>query len=369
MFFSVLIFIITLLVLVLIHELGHFLVARKFNIKVLEFGFGIPPRAWGKKVGETLISVNYLPLGGFVRLLGEDEVEESILENERSSSEWSKRSFAAQKVDKRIAVVVAGVLMNIFLAWALFYAILFFQNFRIIYPTPEPVIFVAKVQDGFPAKDAGIKMGERVIEVDGKEVFTIEETRNLIKSKNGEEITLTLSDLDKKNIRSVAIKPKLVDKDPLIGVIFSPLAFKQYETPTEKLFSGITYSWDLTKLTFIGFGALFSDIFAGNLNKASQSVSGPVGLTSVPNNILSIGAEAILPYIWFVGVLSLSLGIFNLLPIPALDGGRLFFLLVEAIIRKRVKVEIERMVHQIGFAALLLLAFLVTYSDISKVIK
>src|SRR3989344_4100948 len=109
MLFSVLIFIVTLLILVLIHELGHFLTAKKFGIKVEEFGFGIPPRAWGKKVGETLISINWLPFGGFVRLYGEDEVDQKALQN--------PRSFAAQKVWKRIVVVFAGVFMNLILAW------------------------------------------------------------------------------------------------------------------------------------------------------------------------------------------------------------------------------------------------------------
>ena len=116
MIFTILIFIVTLLILVVIHELGHFLVAKKFNIKVEEFGFGIPPRAWGKKVGETLVSINWLPFGGFVRLLGEDEIDQKTLQN--------PRSFAAQTVGKRMAVVVAGVLMNLFLAWLLFYIVL-----------------------------------------------------------------------------------------------------------------------------------------------------------------------------------------------------------------------------------------------------
>ncbi|MEK7617355.1 MAG: M50 family metallopeptidase [Patescibacteria group bacterium] len=361
MIFSIIIFIITLLILVLIHELGHFLFAKRFGIKVEEFGFGIPPRAWGKKIGETLISINWLPLGGFVRLFGEDEVDKKVLED--------RRSFASQTVEKRILVVIAGVLMNIVLAWILFYGLLFAQNFRMIYPTTEPVVFVVKLEDDFPAKEAGIKVGERVLSVDGVDVNTIEETRGLIKKKEGQEITLTLSDLDKKNLRDVTVTPKAVEGGPIIGVVFSPLAFKQYVTPIEKIFSGITYSLDLTKLTFSGFGILFSDLISGNLNKASQSVSGPVGLASVTNNILSIGLEAILPFIWFVGVLSLSLGIFNLLPIPALDGGRLFFLLIEFVTRKRVKAELERIVHQVGFAALLALALLVTYSDISKVIK
>ncbi len=113
--FVILVFIVTLLILVVIHELGHYLVAKKFNIKVLEFGFGIPPRAWGKKIGETIWSLNWLPFGGFVRLLGEDESDKSVL--------GDKRSFAKAAIWKRITVVIAGVGMNLLLAWVLFYIV------------------------------------------------------------------------------------------------------------------------------------------------------------------------------------------------------------------------------------------------------
>src|SRR6266542_584812 len=118
MFFSIIIFIFTLLGLVLIHELGHFMMAKKFGIKVEEFGFGIPPRIWGKKIGDTLYSINWLPLGGFVKLLGEDEVDKPR----------SKADFKEKGVGQRIIVVVAGVLMNLILAWAIFYSVLFIQN-------------------------------------------------------------------------------------------------------------------------------------------------------------------------------------------------------------------------------------------------
>jgi regulator of sigma E protease len=146
------------------------------------------------------------------------------------------------------------------------------------------------------------------------------------------------------------------------------LAIKQYSTVSEKLFSGITYSFDLTRVTFLGLGKLGSELTAGNFKSASQSVSGPVGLANMSNDILSGGRQALPFYLWFVGVISLTLSIFNVLPIPALDGGRLLFLAVEAATRKKVREDIERLVHQLGFAILLALAFLVTYSDISKLI-
>ncbi len=362
MLISIIIFIITLLVLVVIHELGHFLMAKRFGIKVEEFGFGIPPRIFGKKIGETIYSLNALPLGGFVRLLGEDEVESE-------GKKISERDFRAKPVWQRIVVVVAGVSMNLLLAWVIFYSVIIYQNFKIIYPTVQPGAYVGFLEKGFPAEQAGIRIGDKILSVDGKQVKKFDDARNFIKEKKGAEVLLTLTDIDGHSQRQISLTPKKVEKgDALIGVGFSPLATKEYKTPLDKFFSGITYSWNLTKVTFAGFGKLFADLTSGNFKLASQSVSGPVGLATMSNDILSSGNQAIPFYLWFVGVISLTLSIFNVLPIPALDGGRLLFLVIEAITKKKVREDIERSVHQIGFLILLSLALLVTYSDISKII-
>lgn len=362
MLFSIIIFVITLIILILIHEFGHFLAAKKFGIKVEEFGVGIPPRILGKRIGETLYSVNWIPYGGFVRLLGEDEPG-SLTESEKS------RDFRAKPVLQRILVVTSGVVMNLFLAWILFYVVLIFQNFKIIYPTLESAAFVGYVENNFPAKDAGIQAGDRILEVDNKKVTGFEDARKFIKAKNGAEVELKISDIDGNNQKVLKVKPKKSDSgEYLIGVAFTPLPFKEYKSGAEKLFSGVTYSYDLTRVTFLGLGRTLGSLFSGDFKSASQDVSGPVGIAKVTNNILSIGSDAILPYLWFVGVISLTLSIFNVLPIPALDGGRIFFLIIEAVIGKKVKMEIEKVIHQVGFAVLIFLAFLVTYSDIHKIV-
>lgn len=362
MLISVLIFIFTLLILVVIHELGHFLMAKRFKIKVEEFGFGIPPRIFGKKIGETIYSLNLLPIGGFVRLLGEDSTDKNTLKN--------PRSFASQKPWKRILVVVAGVAMNLILAWIIFYGILIYQNFRIIYPTAEGGAYIGHLQPDFPAEKSGLKIGDKVLKVDDKEVKSFDMARAFIKEKEGREVSLTVADIDGKNQKVIKITPKKAETgEYLVGIGFSPLAIKQYSGLTDKLFSGVTYSWNLTKATFAGLGKLGQDLISGNVKKASESVSGPVGLAVISNDILSEGAKAFPFYLWFVGVISLTLTIFNVLPIPALDGGRLLFLVVEALSGKKVRAETETLVHQIGFAVLLALAFLITYSDISKQIR
>ena len=358
MLLSILIFILTLLVLVLIHEFGHFLMARKFNIKVEEFGFGIPPKIWGKKIGETTYSINALPIGGFVRLLGEDQ----------DGGVKSSRDFRAKSVYQRILVVVAGVVMNLLLAWVIFYSVISYQGFKTIYPTLESAVFVSDLAPDFPAQQAGIKVGDKVLKVDEKVVKNFEDARNFIQEKKGAAVSLTLADIDGESKRIVNVTPKKGDKGYLIGVVFSPFAIKAYTTPLEKIFSGVTYSYDLTRYTFLGLGKTISDLVSGDYGKVSQSVAGPVGLATMSNGILSQGIKAAPMYLWFVGVISLTLSIFNVLPIPALDGGRLLFLVIEAVTKKKVREDIEKWVHQIGFAILLTLALLVTYSDISKLI-
>lgn len=359
MVISIIIFIFTLLVLVLIHEFGHFMMAKKFGIKVLEFGFGLPPRIFGKKVGETLFSINWLPLGGFVKLLGEDEADKKVLND--------PRSFTRADVGKRIMVVVAGVVMNLLLAWALFYIVIIQQGFRILYPPTEPSVYIGEVRSDFPAQEAGIKIGDRILTIDGEKMEDVEKAIASIKEKNGQPVKIDVGDLDGNFKKSITLTPKETEEgEKLIGVAFSPVGFKIYETPVEKIFSGITYSYDLTRLTFVGLGGLINDLISGNYQKASQSVAGPVGLARVTNSILSAGVEAIIPFIWFSGVISLTLAIFNVLPIPALDGGRLFFLTFEAVTRKKVHAEVERMIHTAGFAVLIALSLLVAFSDIKK---
>lgn len=377
MLISILIFILTLLVLVLIHELGHFLMAKRFNIKVLEFGFGIPPKVFGKKIGETIFSLNWLPIGGFVKLLGEDEVNKSILENHRS--------FAAQNVGKRISVVIAGVTMNLFFAWLLFYIVLGFSHFKTQLPLlldhqfqgvnqqVETLVVIAQVAKDSPAEKAGLKSGDRILAINDELIKNDEQLVSKTKSLAGREVKLTLSNLQKKNLRSIQVIPRENPPEgqgPL-GIALSGFRIVnlEYQTQLQKILSGPTHSWNLIAYSGKIFGRLISESLSQkSLDPVSRSVAGPVGITSLANAVLTSQENPLLPYLDFVALLSLNLAVLNLLPIPALDGGRLLFLTVEAFSRKRVREDIERLVHQIGFAILLTLALLITYSDIRKML-
>lgn len=370
----IIVFIITILILVVIHELGHFLVARFFNIKVLEFGFGIPPRAWGKKIGETLVSLNWLPFGGFVRLLGEDETDQKVLEQQRS--------FAAQIVSKRILVVVAGVLMNLILAWVLFWIVLGAQNFKAQIPlladhqfigvaqTNERYILIGDIAKDSPAQASGLKTGERILAINGEELSSASQLIEKTKALAGQKIKLTLKDPRTTLQREIEI---ILRKDPPkgqgpIGVSLGEVAVANlnYQGFWPKIFSGPIHSLNLGTYSFKILGQTIAKSFErGDFKPLSQSVAGPVGITTLVKEILSV-QNPLLPYLDFMAVLSLNLAVVNVLPFPGLDGGRLLFLLIEASTRKKVHAQIEKYIHAAGLAILLALIFLITLSDIKK---
>src|SRR5258708_1755084 len=156
--------------------------------------------------------------------------------------------------------------MNLILAWVIFYSVIYYQNFRIIYPSLEPAVYIGFLEKGFPAEQAGIKVGDKILKVDGKDIKEFDMARNFIKEKKEKSVTITLSDLNGKDIRQITVTPRKVEKeDYLIGVGFSPIGIKEYKTLPEKIFSGISYSFDLTKLTFIGLGQTLRNLAFGNI--------------------------------------------------------------------------------------------------------
>lgn len=374
--FVILVFIVTLLILVLIHEWGHYFAAKRFNIKVLEFGFGIPPRAWGKKIGETIWSLNWLPFGGFVRLLGEDESDPSVLDD--------KRSFAKAAIWKRITVVLAGVVMNLLLAWVLFYIVLGVQGFKTKLPLLsdynfvgvnqqiESAIIVGNIAAGSPAQQAGLKDGDRILEVNGTTVMDADKFVEVVKANAGREIKLMISNIQGEEKREVGIVPR--ENPPAgqgaLGVSLGGLKTVNlsYDSPMQKLFAAPIHSYNL-----IGYsGKILGDMIGLSVKErdvtpVSNAVAGPVGITSVVGQILSV-EKPLIPYLDFMAALSLNLAVVNVLPFPGLDGGRLLFLVIEAITRKKTHAVVEKYVHTIGLVVLLSLIVLITISDIRKLI-
>lgn len=373
MIFTIIIFVITLLILVVSHEFGHFITAKKFGVKVLEFGFGLPPRVWGKKVGETLVSINWLPLGGFVRLFGEDETDKKVLSD--------KRSFAAKPVGQRIIVVVAGVVMNFLLAAILFWIVLFSQGFKETIPllTPyrfagvdqsnESLVIIGRVAADSPASKAGIKSGDQVVKIGDTKVESGEQLVNLTKEHAGKNVNFTLRDSEK-NERVVSVTPRVnpPEGQGALGIEMGTVtvANLNYRNFPQRAFAGFTHSYNLASYSAVVMGKFIGQaVTSKSLEPVSGSVSGPVGITNLAGVILQTDSPLI-PYLSFMAILSLNLAMINILPFPALDGGRLFFLTIEAVTRRRVKAEVERWVHTIGMAILLALIALITFSDIKK---
>lgn len=372
---GILIFLLTLSVLVLPHEFGHFIMAKKFGIKVLEFGLGLPPKIWSKKIGETIFSINWLPFGGFVRLLGEDEINKSLLEN--------KRSFAAKSVFQRVGVVVSGVAMNILLALVLFAIVLSFLGFKEQIPLLKPYQFwaveqqtktsvvVSGVTKDSPAQKVGLKRGDQIVTVGQVEVGSSEELVREIKKSAGEKIVLGVKTSGLKVVE-IEIIPRVNPPKGEGGLGVELAMFKvaelSYITPLQKVFSPAIRAVNMVAYSFSLLGEIIGQSFTtGNFRALSSAVSGPVGVTNLAGDILKTRSPLI-PYIDFIGLLSLNLAIVNILPIPALDGGRLLFLVIEGVFRKKIKAEIERWVHTVGMALLLALIILITFSDIRKLL-
>lgn len=367
---AILIFIIILSILVLIHEFGHFFMAKRNGIGVEEFGIGLPPRIWGKKVGDTIYSVNWLPFGGFVRLVGEDPTDKK---------RDAKNSFYTKSIWQRSQVVVAGVVMNLLLAVVIFYIVLIALGFKFHLPSFFPHDFkfahqsttvqVVEVGENTPAGKAGIGVGESIIEINGEPIDSIDELQTLIRNSESKNVNILLESPVDNSTRLVQATPEYKDelKAPALGIGLGELITLNYDTPIRKALSGFTHSYNMVEYSGKVLGKLVGFAIAErDFKPVSEGISGPVGIASITSQAVSLGALSV---IQLAGVLSLNLAVLNILPIPALDGGRFAFIIIEAITRRKVNASIEKWVHTAGFALLIGLIILVTYNDILKLIK
>lgn len=387
---SLIVFLILLTILVIIHELGHYLVARKLNIKVEEFGFGFPPRAWGKKIGETIYSINWLPIGGFVKLYGEDEAGGGSIKI--PSSELPKkdveRAFFARPAWQRASVVVAGVVMNVLLAAVIYYLFLGFSGFKTddfpklsdyhFFGTNEKVvdrIYIGEVAKNSPAEKAGMGDFDQVISINGKTVESSQFFMDEIRKNKGKPITIAWENVQTGKHAKATVTPRTNPPkgEGSLGVAFvaQPTYILSYTTPVQKLFSGFTLSANLAVYNVDVLGKLIHEsIQEKSPEKIGTAVSGPVGIFKIVEQFLSFPnvKERILQLLNIAGLLSVSLAFFNILPIPALDGGRLFFILFEWVTGKKVNQQVETLIHTIGMVVLLALLLLVTFKDIFQFI-
>lgn len=357
MFLTIIAFIVVLGILVIVHELGHFIAAKKTGVKVEEFAIGFPPRIYSIKKGETNYSINAFPLGGYVKMLGELE----------HSSD--PRAFENQKPGRRFLISVAGVLMNIVLAWVLL-TIGFAIGMSPVVSSPDSIpgkklssaIIIADVSKDSPAEAADLKPGDIAV----KGIYGSEE-----KSFNSPQ-DLTSFTANHKN-QSVKIQIKredsILDKEVYLSGKDAPMGVSIVEKAVIRVpwykapYVALRETYDTTKLTGQFLAGFFRNLFSQG--KVSEDVGGPVAIYVYTGLAVKAGIMVLLQ---FVALLSINLALINILPFPALDGGRILFILLEKIYGKRVvKEKIENMIHTIGFALLILLIVAITYRDVVKI--
>ncbi len=357
--FTIIIFFIVLSILVIIHECGHFIAAKLNGIKVEEFGFGLPPRVFGIKFGETLYSLNALPFGGFVKVLGE---EEDQLTEKKLTKEELDRAFSRKKSWQKITVLVAGVLCNFLLGWVII-SYLFTKGV----PVPTKNVVVESVAPDSPAAHAGLQKGDiiRAMEYknEGESIESTEELSAFAKAHGGKEIALGVERGDED--LTLALIPR---KDPpagqgALGVVISNFIIKKYSL-TEAPVLGLIESVNMTKLIFTELSKTLLKVVS--FKKPDAEIAGPVGIARLTSAAARQGID---PLLQLIGLLSLNLAVINILPFPALDGGRLMLVLYEMIFRRRVNPAIERKLNMVGFAFLLSLILLVTINDIIKLLQ
>ncbi|HLD18212.1 MAG TPA: site-2 protease family protein [Patescibacteria group bacterium] len=354
---TLLLFLAVLSLLVFAHELGHFFTARRLGMTVEEFGFGFPPRLFGFKRGETVYSVNAIPMGGFVKIKGETGTASAEPDSFQSQSAW-----------KRAIVLAAGVFMNVVLA-----AVLLSIGFLIGLPTavdgPLPpsahfsdqAIQIVSVLPGSPAASVHLRPGDKLLSIGGQNFETTDEARVFIQDHSQETLDLVLG-RGKGETFSVSVRPALLSGTQTVGlgVGLVKTALVSYPFPLALWKGGVATVRSVGDVV-VGFGQVLRNLVTrGGL---SSDLSGPVGIAVMTGEAASLGLRYLLQ---FTALLSINLAVINLVPFPALDGGRLLFLALEKGRRRPVSPRLEAWVHQAGFLFLLVVVLLVTFRDLAR---
>jgi regulator of sigma E protease len=367
--------------LVVIHEWGHFIFARRNGVEAEEFGIGFPPKAWGKKIkspkGDFLFSINWLPLGGFVRLKGEHD------------SDTAKGTFGAASLGVKTKIMAAGVGMNLLAAFVLFMVVAWIGMPQVIdgqytvasdskvirEPENKGVVKIGSALKGGPAEKAGIKSDDRVLSVADVKITSPEQMSRTTQAHKGQTVTVVTERNGQHQTRQVTLN----EKSPYLGVSqYSAehgFEMRRSTWSAPVVAAGVTYDFTIATVKGLGkavagVGSIVAGAVTGNhqartngQTEASSQVSGPVGIFAV----LYAGAEQGIGFVLFViGIISLSLAIMNILPIPALDGGKLFVTYMHRLFGRRVSESFENYAYGISFMLLIGLMVLITIVDVKR---
>ena len=336
--------------LIIVHEFGHFIVAKAVGVKVLKFSLGFPPKLVTRKWGETEYILGATPLGGYVKLLGEDsESDEEIPEEEQH------RAFTNKPLRSRVAVIVAGPLANYLLAVVLLCV-------GYVFGWPVLAANIGKVMQDSPAAVAGLKSGDKIVAIDGKPVRRWDEMRVIIEKNPGKHLTMTVQRLKKQVNLSITprlSKQKGIFGQPLGRIGVMPSGAKIELSFPQALYEGCRFTVHLTGLIL----KTLVKVIKGEMS--AKALSGPITIVQASGESLRAGW---FNFLFLLSFISINLAIINLLPVPILDGGHLLFFFIEAITRRPVTGKLREVATHVGLIFIIFLMVLVFYNDISRII-
>lgn len=351
---GILVFILTISFLILVHELGHFSVARLFGVRVEEFAFGFPPRLWSKKIGDTLYSINLFPIGGFTKLYGEE-----------GKHKKEKDSYSTKPWWQKFCIGIAGVFANFVFA-ALILAIGY--NFglpRMIsdYSKVHGVavknqVVIVEAKEDLLASELGLKRGDVLLSIEGQKFADINEFKKLLANFRNQKVELKIKRTNEIKIYQTILPDK---EEEILGVYLVENPIYKFGF-LKSLWIGIRETVQLIVYIAVSIYFLVKNLII--TGKVAEFAAGPVGIYYIASGVSKLGIIYILQ---FMALISINLGLINLLPIPALDGGRITFNLLEGIRGKALNPRIENTVHTIGFIFLIILIILIFYRDILRI--
>ncbi|MGW8194028.1 MAG: RIP metalloprotease RseP [Desulforhopalus sp.] len=348
-------FILVLGLLIFVHELGHFLFAKLFGVRVLKFSLGFGPRVAGKVIGETEYVISAFPLGGFVKMYGENPDEQQVSDEDRSVS------FAHKRVWQRFFIVLAGPIFNL-----LFSVFLFFMVFALVgVPTSVDTTRIGKVSENSPAAQAGLQVDDTVFEIDGKKTMSWLDVLEAVKGSNGKPLSVTVMRNGKRVMMEVVpaidsvknVFGEEVEKRYMIGIVKADDLTYEKSGLFESLRNACLQTWMYISLTVVGFVKIVQQVVP------ASEIGGPILIAQIAGEQMRAGW---LNLVYFMGLLSVNLGILNLLPIPVLDGGHLVFLTIEGLRRKPLDERAQIIAQQVGIGLLGSLMIFVFYNDIVR---
>lgn len=345
---TVIYFVLILGITVMIHELGHFIFAKRSGIYVYEFSIGMGPRLFKfkRKNDETEYSLRLLPIGGFVSMAGEDiELDKDIPKD---------RLMQSKTWFERFMTIIAGVLFNFLLAIVLLFIV------ALINGAPVNKPYIALVDSNYPLANEAIEPGDLIVEVDSKKVSNTDKLLVLLQVKNGKTIKLKVKHSDG-SYDTVMAKPILTEQDGQKGYLYG---FSLENNIQKGIWPSIKYAFTKTASLIEQMGLIITNLVTGNISLSS--LSGPIGIFTIVDETAKAGFVNI---IYLIAYLCINVGFINFIPLPAFDGGRLLFLVIEKIKGSAVNPKVENIIHAVGFYLLMILMVFVTYNDIIRLFK